>query len=110
MSNKGWDKVESDIESGPMGLFKWITIAVILLTLLIGGVSWITMPAEKVVERVVFKESFQYKEGMEQRAAILKSNIAQIDADMISHPEKYDQLLAQRKVFEAQLNAITINQ
>lgn len=104
-----WKKVEQDVESGPFGLLKWIVIAVIILFVLFGTLRAIGLIGGKVVERQVLKHSFQYKEGMAQRGTILEANLAEIDAMIQQHPEKRDELLAQRKVIQAQLRAITIN-
>jgi hypothetical protein len=54
-------------------------------------------------ERVVFENSFQYKEGMDQRARVLQAQIAEIDANIIKYPEQAQALRAQRKVLEIQL-------
>ena len=56
-------------------------------------------------ERVVFENSFQYKQGMKSRALTLQSQITEIDAQLIKNPEKRQELLAQRKVLELQLQA-----
>lgn len=109
----GWDRVGSDVEKGPGGLFKWIFLAVIGV-LVIGFVgNMVFGSAAKVgnvaVDRVVTKTSFQYKEGMGQRAAILQANIAQLDVDIARNPENVDDLIAQRKILSVQLDAITIN-
>lgn len=63
-----------------------------------------------IVEREVFKNSFQYKEGMNQRAAILKANISEIDIRLRSNPENKEELLNQRMILLSQLKAITINE
>lgn len=104
-----WDKVESDISSGPLGLLKWIVLTVVLFSLLTFGLWAIFKPAGVAVERVVFKNSFQYKEGMAQRGAILEANLAEIDMQIIKNPDKRKELEAQKKVIQAQLRAITIN-
>lgn len=56
-------------------------------------------------ERVVFENSFQYKKGMESRALKLQAEIAQIEANIVKFPEKREELEAQRKVLEIQLQA-----
>ena len=105
-----WDKVEKDIESGPLGLYKWVVIFVILITVLIGGLNLFMKPASMAVDRIVMKNSFQYKEGMEQRAAILQANISEVDILLQSNPENRDALLSQKRILNVQLKAITINQ
>ena len=57
-------------------------------------------------ERVVFENSFQYKEGMSQRANTLQAQIAEIEMNIINNPEMYAQLNAQKKVLEIQLKGI----
>ncbi len=101
-----WKNVEKDVESGPLGLAKWIVVLVLFL----GAIGWVFKPVDKAVERAVMKQSFQYKEGMEQRAAILQANIAEIDALIAQQPENREALSAQKRVLKAQLRAITINE
>lgn len=105
-----WEKVGNDVESGPMGLFKWIAIAVVLLVVLFGGIRMVMKPANMAVDRIVMKQSFQYKEGMEQRAAILQANITEIDVMIQQDPQNRQQYTNQKRILSAQLNAITINQ
>ena len=105
-----WEKVESDVESGPWGLYKWIIISVVALAVLFGGLNMVMRPASMAVDRIVQKNSFQYREGMAQRGAILEANIADINMQLVTAPEKREELEAQKKYFEAQLMAIRINQ
>jgi len=63
-----------------------------------------------VVERVVMRQSFQYKEGMEQRAAILKANIQEINILISSNVGNKTDLINQRSILKSQLLAITINE
>lgn len=105
-----WDKVEKDIKSGPLGLFKWAVILVIGVAVIIGGLSAISRPADKAIDRIVMKTSFQYKEGMAQRGAILEANIAEIDSLLQSNPENREDLMRQKSVLRSQLRAITINE
>ena len=105
-----WEKVENDINRGPGGLFKWVAIAVIAVAGLFAAINWVGAPASKAVERAVMKNSFQYREGMEQRAAILEANIAEIDAMLQTNPANRDDLIRQRQVLQVQLKAITINE
>lgn len=101
-----WDKVTQDIESGPLGAFKWTAIFIISLVLVVAGISFILKPAIVAVESAIFKNSFQYNEGMEQRAAILEANIAEIEGLLIINPEDSENLNAQKRALNAQLNAI----
>jgi len=105
-----WTKVEKDVESGPLGAFKWLAAGVIALVVLFGGISLFTKPASMAVDRLVMKHSFQYKEGMEQRGAILEANIAELDIALQGNPENRQDLINQKRILSAQLRAITINQ
>lgn len=105
-----WEKVSKDVEGGPMGLFKWLAIALVLGTVLIGGISMIVKPASMAVDRLVMKSSFQYAEGMAQRAAILEASIIELDISLSENPENYQGLVNQKRILRAQLRAITINQ
>lgn len=105
-----WGKVESDINRGPSGLFKWVVIFVVFWVALFGGINLIMKPASVAVDRVVMKNSLQYKEGMEQRAAIIKANIDEIDILIQQNPEEKQKLAAQKRVLASQLRSITINQ
>jgi len=105
-----WEKVEKDVEGGPFGLLKWIAIFVVALVILFGGINLFMKPASMAVDRIVMKTSFQYKEGMEQRAAILEASLAEINIMLSQYPEKSKELGAQKRILTAQLRAITINQ
>lgn len=104
-----WNDVDKDLEAGPFRAFKWVAILVVLIVLLFGGIGLLLRPASVAVDRLVMKNSFQYREGMEQRGAILEANIAEVDALLQQNPSNRDELLAQKRVLNAQLRAITIN-
>lgn len=104
-----WSKVEEDVESGPIGTFKWIATAIIAFVILFGVLRAFGMIGSKVVERQVMKNSFQYVEGMQQRAAILQANLIEIDVQIQQDPSN-SALLGQKRILRAQLTAITINQ
>ena len=109
---KGWDKVSADVEQGPVGLFKWIVIFMIPLLVLVGVTKLIFKPISVATERMIVKQSFQYKEGMQQRGAILSANIAELDV-LISQSYDQEELEAyrnQKMILTAQLRAITINE
>ena len=57
-------------------------------------------------ERVVFEQSFQYKEGMKQRANVLEAQIAEVDRQISINPDMRAQLEAQKKVLEIQLQGM----
>ena len=104
-----WDKVWNDLESGPIGLFKWLVIVVVSLFLLGALLRSVGIIGSTSVEHAVIKNSFQYKEGMQQRAAILQANIEEIDIKLQSKPAHSADLLMQRAILASQLRAVTIN-
>lgn len=107
-----WSKVEKDIESGPFGLFKWFIVLIIVFCIG-GGIFFFfdqaSKPINTAVDRIVMKNSFQYKEGMEQRAAILEASITEIDLALQGNPDNRSDLINQKRVLNAQLRAIKIN-
>lgn len=84
---------------------------IVLAIVIFSALGWILRPASMVADRVAMKHSFQYKEGMEQRAAILKSNIVELRAKMQAEndPDVVANMNAQLTMLNAQLRAITIN-
>ena len=56
-------------------------------------------------ERIVFENSFQYKKGMESRALVLQAQIAEVDRQITINPDMAQQLSAQKKVLQIQLQA-----
>ncbi|WAI96158.1 hypothetical protein [Vibrio phage vB_VhaP_PG11] len=79
----------------------YVVLTLITLAAVGGGLRF----AGVFGERVVFEQSFQYKKGMESRALQLQTQIAEIDKQLVQAPEKHEELMAQRKVFELQLQA-----
>ena len=63
-----------------------------------------------VTDRIVMKNSFQYKEGMEQRAAILEASLVELEVLLQSNPANRQDLVNQKTILKAQLRAITINE
>lgn len=104
-----WNRVEADVNSGPLGLFKWFVVLMFSLFLVFGVLNSLGLVGGKAVERIAFKNSFQYKEGMEQRGAILEANLIEVDVLLQQNPSDPN-LLAQKRVLTAQLRAITINE
>lgn len=104
-----WGKVEIDVGGGPGGLFKWILIATIALFVTVGVLNSVGMVGGKAVESAVLKNSFQYKEGMEQRAALLEASIIELDIRIAQDPSNQG-LRDQKSILSARLRAITINQ
>lgn len=83
---------------------KWVfwLVGVLLLFTVIG---WILMPAGKAVERAVFVNSFQYKEGMADRAATWEANLAELNVRLMSETDEgiRSELLAQKAFLNVQL-------
>jgi len=88
------------------GWWFFILFMVVLTIPVMSGLKYLGIIGTTVVERVVFEQSFQYKEGMAQRAAILEANIAEIDMLMATGQGNPEQLQAQKSVLRVQLNAI----
>ncbi len=105
-----WSKVEKDLGRGPGGALKWLIIIVVVLTAFFGSLGFVTKYLSVNADRVITKQSFQYKEGMEQRAAILEANIAEVETQLRLNPENRADLEAQLSVLRVQLRAVTINE
>jgi|GEM_PF-6711460 len=86
-----------------------IFFIVIIITGVLTFIGYFFNYTDTVANRVITKNSFQYQEGMAQRAAILKANIAELNVEIAKDPSNED-LRNQRKILQAQLTAITINQ
>lgn len=63
------------------------------------------IPANLAIERMAVTHSYQYKAGMESRAAILRANIVEIDAMIAGGVGNTKALQAQRRGLNAQLTA-----
>jgi hypothetical protein len=89
-----------------------LVLVVIGITLVITavslGIKYVVAPIKKQIERKVLVESHQYIEGMEQRAAILRANIAEVDNQLRSNIGNPSQLMGQKAALKAQLRAITL--
>lgn len=96
-----WSKVEKDIESGPLGLVKWIFIFVIFLGIIFGGMSFFSTNAE----RFIVENSFQYKEGMKAQVAIYESTLEELEIRIKSDPTNQE-LLNQRSFVKAKLKSL----
>jgi len=84
----------------------WILFLVIITIIVIGLLRVGGIIGTTVVERVVFEQSFQYKEGMAQRVSTIEANIAEIDMLIATGKGNPEELQAQRSVLRVQLNAI----
>jgi len=100
-----WNRVGNDIERGPMGMFKWIVIAALACFALFGTLGVLGKIGGTATDRVVLEQSFQYKEGMKQRARTLEASIAEIDVRISQDPSNQD-LRNQRSYLVIQLNAM----
>jgi len=89
--------------------FPLLVIVLVLLSVIGFTLNSFGLIGSTIVEREVYKQSFQYKEGMAQRAAILQASISEIDILMSSNPENRQDLINQKLILSAQLKAITIN-
>ena len=90
-------------------VFKWwifILLLVVLTIPVFTALKYFGVIGSTIVERVVFEQSFQYKEGMAQRGAILEANIAEIDMLIATGKGNPEELQAQKSVLRVQLNAI----
>lgn len=79
----------------------YLVLTILILTLVGGGLK----VAGVFGERVVFENSFQYKQGMKSRSLTLQAQIAEVDKNIINNPDMVVSLRAQRKVLEIQLQA-----
>jgi len=86
----------------------WFLIGALVFgsMLLVGILKYAGIIGTTVVERVVFEQSFQYKEGMKQRANTLEANIAEIDMLIATGQGNKEQLLGQKSVLRVQLNSM----
>ena len=80
----------------------YLILTILVLAVVGGGLK----VAGVFGERVVFENSFQYKEGMKQRANTLEAQITEIEMNIIKNPEMSVQLIAQKKVLQIQLNGM----
>jgi len=90
-------------------IMSWWFFIVLMLVLTIpifGVLKYFGIIGSTVVERIVFENSFQYQEGMKQRAATLEANIAEIDMMIATGQGDKDQLMAQKSYLNIQLNAM----
>lgn len=87
----------------------WVWFIIIMIVLafpIFGAMRYFGIIGTTVVENIVYKNSFQYKEGMEQRANTLEANLAEIDMLIATGKGDVDELNAQKSFLRVQLNAI----
>lgn len=80
----------------------YLILTIVVLAIVGGGLRF----AGVFGERIVFENSFQYKEGMRQRANVLEAQIAEIEINIMRNPEMSNQLNAQKKVLQIQLKGM----
>lgn len=83
---------------------------ILLIVGVLFGLKYFGLIGSTIVEREVFKHSFQYKEGMNQRAATLEASIIELE---ILIQNEHDgnvrkNLTNQKTILKAQLRAITL--
>lgn len=89
----------------------WLLILVLFGT--VGTVSkYLGMWGDVTMERIIVKNSFQYKEGMRQQAAIWEAQLVDLDNQAMTC--NTDELCAgiegQKRLVKSRLRAATINQ
>lgn len=104
-----WEKVGKDVEGGTWGLGKWIVISIVFLFILGGVLNAVGLIGGTAVERIVFEQSFQYKAGQAAKGAMLEAQIVEMNTLIQQNPADRTRLEGQKRVFEVQLRAITIN-
>lgn len=88
----------------------------LLATVLFGSLGTVTrylgMWGDTTMERIITKNSFQYKEGMDQQAAIWESQLVELDEQLMTCQEQEicDGIQGQKRIIRARLRAVTINQ
>ena len=87
-------------------IWKVLPLVLLVITILFGIGAFLKIGG-KMVDRQVMVNSHQYKEGMEQRAAVLEANIAEIDVQLRMGKGDVDSLEGQKMILNAHLKAIT---
>jgi len=85
---------------------------VVLTILILSAVGGVLNFVGVFGERVLIKQSFQYKEGMAQQAAIWEAQMVELDNQLIqaTSQEEQEKLNGQKRYIKARLRAATINQ
>jgi|26BtaG_2_1085354.scaffolds.fasta_scaffold04492_5 hypothetical protein len=79
---------------------------VVLLSALTWGLSALGMFGNTVMERVVYENSFQYKEGMKQRVNTFQAQIAELEEMKFQNPHKAAEIDSQIRILRIQANAV----
>ena len=103
------------IKEGISGVSKFFVVF-LFASILFGGLGGITkylgMWGDVTMERIIVKNSFQYKEGMRQQAAIWEASIASLEAQLMvaQDDEVIRGIQGQLLLVKSRLRAVTINQ
>lgn len=90
------------------GYAKVMGYAVLTITI-VSVLGWVLKPASMFAERVAIKTSHQYKEGMEQQAAIWEATLVELDVQLIQANSEQERanINGQIRVIKARLMAVT---
>ena len=98
-----------EVRSALFAFLPTALLIIVVIFLVFGGLRAVGLIGGVAVENIVYKNSFQYKEGMAQRAATLEASIIELDIRLNSNPENRQALINQKSILSAQLRAITLN-
>jgi len=88
------------------GWWIWILTLLVITMIIMAALNITGVIGKTIVERVVFEQSFQYREGMKQRVNTLEANIVEIDSMIALGQGDADELQAQKRVLKIQLNSM----
>jgi len=98
-----WDRVEDDIDSGPAGFAKWIVVFIIFVCVVMGGISYFSVNAE----RVIVESSYIYKAGARAEVATYQATLEELDIRIAQDPINQD-LINQRSFVRSKLKSLEI--
>ena len=83
------------------------TALMFVIVIICSVVGWLLRPIDAAGEHATFKNSHQYKEGMEQQAAILRVNIVEVEELLKTANDKQAVgLNSQLRILKTKLKAI----
>ncbi len=84
----------------------YVVLTIVILSVLGGVLNF----AGVFAERVVVKNSFQYKEGMAQQASIWEAQLVELDIQIMQQTDQevIAQLEGQKHLINARLRAVTL--
>lgn len=88
------------------GWWLWLIFLIIIAALIGSILKYTGMIGTTIVERVIFENSFQYKEGMKQRSSVLESSLSEIDLMQIQGKISILESEAQKRVLRIQLGSV----